>query len=338
MKEIALASNILLSNVKRLNMPYKLTFPVTDLCNSRCTTCNIWKKKPKNELTLEEIQNFFRQNNQFVWIDISGGEPFLRPDIVEVSKAIIKNCKNLYMFHLPTNGLLPDLTVKRIAQIARLKPKKFIISVSLDGPPKLYKKIRGVDGFDKALETYQRIKRIPGVETFLGMTLSTQNYDKIDETFAAVKKRIPNFQYKDLHINIYHTSEHYYGNSGDNFPKAEVLRELKRFAKRKGSPYLNPIMFLEHKYLQNVKKYFATNKTPMPCQALNASVFLDAQGDVYPCSMYNKKIGNIREKPLKQIWKESNRIRNDIHKGKCTQCWTPCEAYQTMFGNLTKLI
>ncbi|MFH1455956.1 MAG: radical SAM protein [archaeon] len=338
MKEFVLASNILLSNVKRLNLPYKLTFPVTDLCNSRCTTCNIWKKKPKNELTLREIQHFFKQNNQFVWIDISGGEPFLRPDIVEVSKAIIKNCKNLYMFHLPTNGLLPNLIVKRIAQIARLKPKKFVISVSLDGPPKLYKQIRGVEGFDKALETYQRIKRIPGVETFLGMTLSTQNYNQIDETFAAVKKRIPNFKYKDLHINIYHTSEHYYGNSEDNFPKAEVLRELKRFAKRKGSAYLNPIMFLEHKYLQNVKTYFATDKTPMPCQALNASVFLDAKGDVYPCSMYNLRLGNIREKSLKQIWKESKKIRNDIHKGKCTQCWTPCEAYQTMFGNLIKLL
>ncbi len=338
MKELMLAKQILLSNVKRLNAPYKLTFPVTYLCNSRCTTCNIWKKKPENELTLEEIQNFFKQNNQFIWVDISGGEPFLREDIVEISKSIITNCQNLYMYHLPTNGLIPNLVVKQVKAIAKLKPKRFIISVSLDGPPELYKKIRGVDGFDKALETYSRIKRIPGVDVFLGMTLSNENYNQIDATFAAVKKRIPSLQYKDLHINIYHTSEHYYGNSGDPFPKAEVLKELKRFAKKKGTPDLNPIMYLEHKYLHYVKHYFNTDKTPLPCQALNASIFLDPQGDVYPCSMYNLKIGNIREKSLKQIWKESKQVRDAVHKKQCTQCWTPCEAYQTLFGNLIKLL
>lgn len=338
MKKIMLAKNILLSNIKRLKQPYKLTFPVTYSCNSRCQNCQIWKRKPKNELTLKEIQSFFRQNNQFLWVDISGGEPFLRPDIVEVARTIIENCKNLYMLHFPTNGLLPDLIAKQIAQIARLKPHKFVISVSLDGQPKLYKKLRGVDGFNKAVETYKKIKTISGVEVFFGMTLSSENYNKIDETFAAVKEKIPSLKYEDFHINVYHTSEHYYGNAGNVLPKKEVLIELKKFAKKKGSPFFSPIMFLEHKYLSYIKEYFATKKTPLPCQALNASIFLDPQGDVYPCSMYNLKIGNIRETSLAKIWKESEKIREDIHKGKCTQCWTPCEAYQTIFGNLMKLI
>lgn len=338
MKEIVLAKNILLSNIKRLSLPYKLTFPITYLCNSKCQNCQIWKRKPKNELSLKEIQKFFKENNQFLWIDISGGEPFIRQDVVEISKAIIKNCKNLYMLHFPTNGLLPDLTVKRIAQIARLKPSKFVISVSLDGPPKLYKKLRGVDGFEKALETYKRIKRIPGVEVFLGMTLSSENYDKIDEIFAAVKEKIPSLKYKDFHINVYHTSEHYYGNTGNTLPKKEVLIELKCFAKKKGVPFIDPVMFLEHKYISYIKKYFTTGKTPLPCQALNASIFLDPQGNVYPCSMYNLKLGNIREKSLIRIWKESEKIRGNIYKGKCPQCWTPCEAYQTILGNLVKLI
>lgn len=338
MKKISFAKNILLSNIKRLNMPYKLTFPVTYLCNSRCKNCSIWKKKPKNELTLKEINEFFKENNQFLWVDISGGEPFLRKDIVEISGAIIKNCKNLYMLHFPTNGLLPDLIIKKVKQIANLKPSKFVISVSLDGPLKLYKKLRGIDGFDKALKTYQGIKKISGVEVFFGMTLSSENYNKINETFAAVKKEIPSIKYKDFHINIYHTSEHYYGNSCGSFPKKEVLYELRRFAKKKGSPFFNPIMFLEHKYLSYVKEYFKTDKTPLPCQALNASIFLDPQGEIYPCSMYNLKLGNIREKPLNKIWSESEKIRNDIYDGKCSQCWTPCEAYQTLFGNLNKLV
>ena len=57
---LRLAGNVLRSNGPRLAFPYKLTFVVTYRCNYRCETCNIWQRTPSNELTLEEIQGFFR--------------------------------------------------------------------------------------------------------------------------------------------------------------------------------------------------------------------------------------------------------------------------------------
>ena len=69
-----LSKNILASNFSRLTFPYKLTFCVTYWCNYKCKTCNIWQRKPKDELTLDEIKEFFRRSNKFNWIDFNETE------------------------------------------------------------------------------------------------------------------------------------------------------------------------------------------------------------------------------------------------------------------------
>src|SRR5262245_26332296 len=97
-----LAKNILASNTGRLSFPYKLTFVVTYWCNYRCKTCNIWQKTPKDELTLDEITEFFRKSNRFNWIDFTGGEVWLRKDFVGIVEAALRHCRNLVLIHFPT--------------------------------------------------------------------------------------------------------------------------------------------------------------------------------------------------------------------------------------------
>ena len=91
MKSLMLAKNILESNVRRSRFPYKLTFVATYRCQSRCIYCKIWEKEPEGELTLDEIQRFFRKSNKFSWVDLTGGEVTLRNDYTEVARAILNN-------------------------------------------------------------------------------------------------------------------------------------------------------------------------------------------------------------------------------------------------------
>lgn len=338
MKEVmTLGKRILESNVKRLNFPYKLTFIVTDKCNSRCKICNIWKRKPKNELTLAEINRFFRKSNRFSWIDVSGGEIFLRNDIVDIVRIILANCKDLYLLHFPTNGLLPELIEEKTKEIMALKPKKFIVSVSLDGPPDLHNKLRGVPySWRNSVETYKRLERMKGVEVYFGMTLSSYNAGKFKETYEAVKKAINNISYRDFHVNIAHSSEHYYGSKLKQDPK-EIINEIKKFIELRGIPY-SPVFFLEFSYLNLSSKFLKSKKSPLPCKALTSSCFINAQGDVFPCSLFNKKLGNLRDfdYDLRKIWglKTTKDVLTKIKNGQCVGCWTPCEAYQAILGNL----
>src|SRR5204862_533518 len=80
------------ANLGRLDFPFKLTFCVTFWCNYRCTTCNIWKMAPRDELSLDEIRRFFARSGRFLWIDLTGGEVTLRKDFIDICHAVIDGC------------------------------------------------------------------------------------------------------------------------------------------------------------------------------------------------------------------------------------------------------
>ncbi len=302
-KTLVLFGKILKSNLVKNMYPYKLTFAVTYKCNSKCKTCGIWKKTSENELLVNEINKIFSKYNNFSWVDITGGEIFLRTDIVKIVKIIIQKCKNLYVLHFPTNGLLPEIIVEKTKEILRLNPKKLIVSVSLDGPKEVNDRI-----FDKMVEE--------------------------------VKKTLPWIKYNDFHMNIMHGSAHYYHNKTVEFPAKRVISEVKEFMEKR-KLVLNPVSYIEKIYLNLIKKYLITKKTPLPCKALSVSCFIDPYGFVYPCSIMDEKAGSLRDNSydLKKIFnsEKSKEIIKKIRRGQCPMCWTPCEAYQTILGNLTRL-
>jgi radical SAM protein with 4Fe4S-binding SPASM domain len=100
---------------------------------------------------------------------------------------------------------------------------------------------------------------------------------------------------------------------------------------------ISPRQLLEDAYLRNLDAFLESGVTPMPCHALRASCFIDPWGVVYPCITYSRPLGSLRETDmrLEPIWNASETIRlqEEIWKGSCPQCWTACEAYQSILGN-----
>ena len=344
--ELILTKQILVSNFKDVKFPYKLNFCLTYKCNSKCLSCDIWKIKSTNELTVDEIKNFFKYSNKFSWIDVTGGEVFLRKDIVQIIDIILQSCKDLYHLHIPTNSIITQLTVDRIKEILKLrpKPKKFTITLSIDGPPELHDYIRGVeDNWAGVMKAYDELREFENnyFKIFFGFTLSKLNLGKFHETVIAVQKEFPQVKYEDFHMNIAHTSGHYYNNDdfdiGVNSDKEKFIEEVEAFRLRKKKIF-NPINNLENKYLNYAKKYIMTGETPIDCKSLASSVFLDPYGNVFPCSIWDKKIGNIKdfEFNLSRLLEDKivKELREQIKDKSCPNCWTPCEAYQSILGSL----
>jgi MoaA/NifB/PqqE/SkfB family radical SAM enzyme len=222
------ARNILSSNFGRLKFPYKLTFCVTYWCNYKCKTCNIWQRRPKDELTLEEIRSFFQRSNKFNWIDFTGGEVWLRKDFVDIVKTAIRECPNLVMLHFPTNGYLTDRIVAGVKEIIAAGAPKFVVTISMDGDEEVNDFVRGkAGGWRRQIETYKALYALPGVEVVLGMTLSSFNATEYDKAFAAVRKECPWLKPKDFHFNIAHESGHYYDNKSEDVLVADkaVVRD-----------------------------------------------------------------------------------------------------------------
>ena len=64
-----------------------LTWEITDACNSKCQTCNIWKHgKSPDVLTFEEIKKVFSDPlfKDLEVLLITGGEAVLRDDLLDI--------------------------------------------------------------------------------------------------------------------------------------------------------------------------------------------------------------------------------------------------------------
>lgn len=336
-----LGAALLRATAARPAAPLKLNFCLTYWCQYRCKTCNIWQRKPTDELTTEEVIAFIRANPNVTWVDLTGGEIFLRPDIDEILDAVVTDWRRLAILHFPTNGFLTDRIVAAAERIAGRGPGQTVITVSLDGDEQLNDDIRGVKGgFRRQVETFKALRRIPGITVVFGVTLSTYNMGRFPQTFEACVRECPGLTINDVHLNVAQMSAHYYDNAGSEAVTAnpqKVRLEVLEYQALRGRPR-SAQQLLEHTYLQYLDKYLKTGRTPMPCHALRASCFIDPWGVVYPCISYSRPIGRLRETGmrLEPIWNalETEQVQGEIWRGQCPQCWTACEAYQSILGNV----
>ena len=78
----------------------------------------------------------------------------------------------------------------------------------------------------------------------------------------------------------------------------------------------------------------------MPCRSLTSSVFVAPTGEVHPCTVYARPLGNAWETPLPALLSspEAEEARRAVREDKCPGCWSPCEAYQTILSNLPRAL
>lgn len=334
---------LLEANVRRLQQPLKLNLCVTYWCQYRCKTCNIWQRKPVDELTTDELLILVRKNPNIAWLDVTGGEIFLRDDIAEVLTAVALDWKKLAVLHFPTNGFLTEPIARIVRQVAARTPAHVVVTVSLDGDETLNDDIRGVPGgFVRQIETFNALRRVPGVRVVFGMTLSAHNVGHVESTIRACQRNCDGLRAADFHLNVAQQSGHYYGNADDDGllpPPDQVREELRRYRERRGLP-TSVSAWVEHRYLRHLDGFVNTGQTPMRCHALRSSCFVDPWGVVFPCITYSRPVGHLREweMDLGPVWRgsEAVQVQSEIWNYQCPQCWTACEAYPSILGNLAR--
>jgi radical SAM protein with 4Fe4S-binding SPASM domain len=333
-------ADVLHATIRRPSAPLKVNWCLTYWCQYRCKTCNIWQRKPTDELSTDEVRAFVRENPGVSWVDLTGGEIFLRQDIDDVLEAVVSGWRRLALLHFPTNGFLTDRIVRSVERIAGRGPARTIVTVSLDGDEETNDEIRGMKGgFRRQIETFRRLRAIRGISAVLGVTVSSLNVGKFGETFAACAREIPGLSIDEMHLNVAQVSGHYYDNAGAPAVRPDpdsIRRELRVYRQLRGLPR-NPEQLLEAAYLRGLDGFLAAGSTPMPCHALRASCFVDPWGVVYPCISYSKPVGRLRDSGMRlaDIWNgaDARQLQREIWEGDCPQCWTACEAYQSILGN-----
>ena len=343
--ELYFLQSIIASNFKRLAFPFKCSVAVTYRCNMRCRMCNIWKKPPNGgELTVEEIEGFFRRAGRFSWVGITGGEPFLRDDLAGVVDAIVGNSRRLCALHFATNGSLTERIVEVVGAVRKKHGRlKLVFTVSIDGPAALHDEIRGSRGcWEKAMETFSRLKKIDGVKVQIGYTISPHNLGRFEETLEALRSGYPDIRFDDINVNVVQKSDFYYDNSdAEELDGEAVLGEIEKILRMDGDA-LSLNNFLRRSYLKLYGRYRKLNKCPVRCRALSSTLFIDPRGDLYPCAVYKRKLTNVKDMngDLAALWKgdAARLIAKECSNEMCPSCWSPCDAYSAIAGSLLKTV
>lgn len=304
-------------------------------------------------MTAQQLDTLFASVPDLRWLDLTGGEVVARADIADIARSIHRRLPKLALLHFPTGGWFTDKTVAAAKVMRREGGPRLVITVSVDGPPALHDRIRGVSGaWDRAIKTLLAL-RAEGFETYPGMTLQAVdrngerwgNVAAIDATVAALAQVLPGFRHRDLHVNVAHSSEHYFANTQlgeapvnrvDATDRADVAAAIAAFARRKGAPH-DPISLIEAAYLAMLPAHFRHGRSPIPCRSGELSAYISPAGEVFACTIDPRPIGELSDHgwSLARLWDTQRRkdLATDVRGGACVGCWTPCEAYQTLLAS-----
>ncbi|RME86323.1 MAG: radical SAM protein, partial [Caldilineae bacterium] len=154
--------------------PFSVVISVSFRCNSRCRTCDVWRK-PNDDMSLDEWDRVFANLGRAVeYLTFTGGEPFLRKDLADMVISGYRHCRPSYIT-IPTNGLLSDRILAQVDRIcSECRGTDIGINLSLDGVGEEHDDIRGVPGnWEKAMETWQGLKTLKKKHGNLIVTVHT---------------------------------------------------------------------------------------------------------------------------------------------------------------------
>lgn len=278
--------------------PRFVTLLVTWRCNSRCRLCSVPLRKGVRELDKGEWLRVIRELDDLGSTDliVSGGEPLLRDDIIELLEEINRR-QIAATCALCTNATLIDREMARRIAGCGIRCR---IVVSLDGPDaETHDAIRGMPGsFARAVRGIRHLVEAFGGGEHIGVNtiLNRYNFRKIRETLgviheigAATVRLAPAYPDSAAPDAIL-----------DRRQMIELISDAESTADHGRSLGLNVINLVP----------FAT-ATMSACFIPWLCMAIDPEGNVAPCntalgcygaSSNGHRIGNVRDRSLGDLW------------------------------------
>lgn len=310
--------------------PAHLILHVTNRCNLRCRTCFRADRDDNDELSLQEIDEIASYFDKLLWLEISGGEPFVREDLIDILLRF--NAKSI---SIATNGYDPEAiydTVKRLRDTSRAIIN---IAVSLDGFQSTNDDIRGPGTFQRALKTLKMLKKLEGVIVSANTVLSQRNLDELFPFMEFIRGTMVDF----------HSIILLRGTPRDSTltrPSYQELLGLKNGIFHYWNSYSYGVNFLERRILNRYQRiaYETTiriirEKKQIPkCLAWRAHAVVYANGDVAFCEMLDP-FGNLRKQPLGSLFVSRRALaqKRNIQDGNCS-CYHNCNMMDNYFLNM----
>lgn len=341
MRMLRLAKAIWTNRRGGVPRPGWCTFLTTYRCNARCGMCDSWKLPAGKELSVAEVEAVFRKIGRLDVVRLSGGEPFLRTDLLEVAEAVWATTRPLVV-HLTTNGSFPDRVLRFAESFS--KPKALRFMVSLDGLEATHDASRGrAAPFAKALET---ITRLAEARPRLGLEVSVNHTVISNASMAesrALTERLAPLGVEVQSVLAYRESSMYgadrHGRVANDLtmksgyplhPDIEPTAALEFTAaeQARAKALKAPLRWGKQYYLTGLADRLANRPDPRPaprCAALRNHLRLLPDGSVPVCQFNTSRVGNLLEQSLAEVMGGEEATRGRAWVDRCAGCWAECE-------------
>lgn len=304
----------------KINLPIDCVLAVTYRCNSRCTMCNIWKLKDTPEL---ELENYKKLPPTLCDINVSGGEPFLRQDIVDLVRILHEACPKARIV-ISTNGYLTDLIKEKMREILKHVPNAGV-GISIDGIGEMHDKIRGIPGgFNLATRTVKVLREELGMRNLrLAFTVSKQNVEHLSKVYGLSRELGVQFT-----MALAQSSEFFFGGKQvEESPDVNILKEQFNYVIRHELRSWQPKRWARAYFTKSLLNFAITGKQALFSRAGTDFFFLDPFGNVYPSVVHNAIMGNLHDKNFEEIWNspEAEAARAKVREAK-QDVWMICTA------------
>ena len=277
--------------------PRQLQINVTYRCNARCTMCNIWQMRDRQEMSLEDFGRVL-SDPIFAAIErltLAGGEPTMRRDLAPLTGLFTAKMPHLTSLTLVTNGLAVERVLadcRAMLELCSERQIHFNVSVSLDGVGHVHDEMRNVPGaFSSVERCFQGLKELREEWDFwlgAGCVITRKNLYHLRELqqWCASRSIDLGFQLVGFHETYVANLERRGELDFDESDREYLLEFLQELA----APS-SPSDFLAFYWDDMLQMYRDGRQRHTPCPFAVDSFVLDAYGDMYYC-LSERKIGS----------------------------------------------
>lgn len=296
-----------------MRSPREIDIDITTRCNLRCSYCYHFDSPGdvEEDLPASEWVSFFQELGSLAVMDVNlaGGEPFLREDIIDLFHGI---ADNRMRFSILSNGtLITDTLAEELASTRRCNT----VQVSIDGSgPEIHNSCRGAGSFESAVSGI-RCLQDHNIPVSIRVTIHHQNVHDLEN--------IASFLLEDLNIPSFSTNAAgYFGLCQHHGPQVNLtvddrmvaMDTLLNLAERyPGRITADAGPLAEAHMFREMEEALSQNKTGIPgrgyltgCNCTREKIAVRADGAIIPCTLLpHREIGRINRDSLLDIWQKN---------------------------------
>ena len=302
--------------MRKNNVIKNINISLTNRCNLKCRYCDIWKQKPKLEISLKLLEKILNSKclDRELDITFTGGEPFLHSELFALTKLILsRNSK--WLKTISTNGTLKDLMFSFFKKFKKFLPPDFSLHISIDGI-KSYVKLRRYP----VNEVFKNIsflrKQFPNLNIKIKFLITPLNYTEILPTYIWSK-----LQGLELKLKLVEYAYNYTN---------RLSKPVIKFSSSQRKEIIKSLQFIYKERMKNTKDALFIKETinfllgvrkKRICKVPFNRIFVFPEGNVYSC-LYEAPIGNLHKKGLDDIWnsQEALSLRKKVIQRGCNRC------------------